>query len=153
MSLTYRRGLKVIASDINHNFLEGTKANIAYAIKHGYLHESVLSRTEYLNADATLESNWNYKYNVKGVNCVYINFPWGENILRYHNDVQMILLNLLKHAASGTMCCFISKQSILEEFQESSHIYSTFIQRWNLLNNLEIVSGSQSNFIAFARIE
>ena len=47
------------------------------------------------------------------VDCVFCNFPWGENIFEYYNETENILTNLGKELRSGCECAFITKRPLL----------------------------------------
>ena len=53
------------------------------------------------------------------VDCVFCNFPWGENIFEYYNETENILEALGRGLKSGCECAFVTKnrldESVLEE--------------------------------------
>ena len=53
------------------------------------------------------------------VDCVFCNFPWGENIFEYHNETEDILTVLGQRLNKGCECAFVTKEmlpkNILEE--------------------------------------
>ena len=53
------------------------------------------------------------------VDCVFCNFPWGENIFEYHNETEDILTVLGQRLKKGCECAFVTKEmlpkNILEE--------------------------------------
>lgn len=49
------------------------------------------------------------------VDCVFCNFPWGENIFEYYNETENILTNLGKELKSGCECAFITKRPLLKD--------------------------------------
>ena len=46
------------------------------------------------------------------VDCVFCNFPWGENIFEYYNETENILTVLGKGLRSGCECAFITKKPL-----------------------------------------
>jgi hypothetical protein len=46
------------------------------------------------------------------VDCVFCNFPWGENIFEYHKEVDDILYQLGKDLRPGCVCAFVTKQPL-----------------------------------------
>ena len=54
------------------------------------------------------------------MDCVFCNFPWGENIFEYYNETENILNILGKELNSGCECAFITKQQLSVEILNSS---------------------------------
>lgn len=81
------------------------------------------------NTNSNTDSNTNSKANTKTnsdpyaqwgiVDCVFCNFPWGENIFEYHNETEDILAVLGARLNKGCECAFVTKEmlpkNILEE--------------------------------------
>lgn len=49
------------------------------------------------------------------VDCVFCNFPWGENIFEYYNETENILKVLGNGLRSGCECAFITKKPLSRE--------------------------------------
>ena len=54
------------------------------------------------------------------VDCVFCNFPWGENIFEYYNETENILKILGKKLKNGCECAFITKEMIGKDVLEDS---------------------------------
>ena len=54
------------------------------------------------------------------VDCVFCNFPWGENIFEYYNETENILKILGKKLKKGCECAFITKKMIGKDVLEDS---------------------------------
>ena len=54
------------------------------------------------------------------IDCVFCNFPWGENIFEYFNETENILKVLGEKLNTGCECAFITKQLISKNVLESS---------------------------------
>ena len=54
------------------------------------------------------------------VDCVFCNFPWGENIFEYYNETENILKILGKKLKNGCECAFITKKMIGKDVLEDS---------------------------------
>jgi hypothetical protein len=52
------------------------------------------------------------------VDCVFCNFPWGENIFEYHNETEDILTVLGERLNKGCECAFVTKEMLPKRILE-----------------------------------
>ena len=74
-----------------------------------FLRETMTPRSDTQYAVSDPKAPWGT------VDCVFCNFPWGENIFEYYNETENILTNLGKELRSGCECAFITKRPLLKE--------------------------------------
>jgi hypothetical protein len=54
-------------------------------------------------------------FNLKNIDCVFCNFPWGENIFQYFQETEKILKILGNELKNGCECSFITKEEMSNE--------------------------------------
>ena len=74
-----------------------------------FLREKMAPRSDTQSTAPDPEAPWDI------VDCVFCNFPWGENIFEYYNETEKILTNLGRELKSGCECAFITKRSLSKE--------------------------------------
>ena len=79
-----------------------------------FLQEKKMTRKPQENSEIDPQGPWGK------VDCVFCNFPWGENIFEYYNETENILNILGKELNSGCECAFITKQQLSVEILNSS---------------------------------
>jgi hypothetical protein len=67
-----------------------------------------------LNTDANSDPNAQWGI----VDCVFCNFPWGENIFEYHNETEDILTGLGERLNKGCECAFVTKEMLPKNILE-----------------------------------
>jgi hypothetical protein len=74
-----------------------------------FLKEKMAPRSDTQSAISGPKTPWGM------VDCVFCNFPWGENIFEYYNETENILTVLGKGLKSGCECAFITKKPLSKE--------------------------------------
>lgn len=74
-----------------------------------FLREKMAPRSDTKSSVSDPKAPWGI------VDCVFCNFPWGENIFEYYNETENILTNLGKELRSGCECAFITKRPLLND--------------------------------------
>ena len=74
-----------------------------------FLREKMAPRSDTQSSVSDPKAPWGI------VDCVFCNFPWGENIFEYYNETENILTNLGKELRSGCECAFITKRPLLKD--------------------------------------
>lgn len=69
-----------------------------------YLQKNKTPRTTSLSPHTDPNAPWGT------VDCVFCNFPWGENIFEYFNETENILTVLGSELKTGCECAFITKE-------------------------------------------
>jgi hypothetical protein len=78
-----------------------------------YLQQYKTSRT--INENEKTNSN----FDLKNIDCVFCNFPWGENIFQYFQETEKILKILGEELKIGCECSFITKEELSKEILKS----------------------------------
>lgn len=73
-----------------------------------FLQSSKVTRSSGMSLNADPYAPWGI------VDCVFCNFPWGENIFEYFNETEDILTALGKQLNSGCECAFVTKEMLPE---------------------------------------
>jgi hypothetical protein len=74
-----------------------------------FLKEKMAPRSDTQSAVSGPKTPWGM------VDCVFCNFPWGENIFEYYNETENILKVLGNGLRSGCECAFITKKPLSRE--------------------------------------